>query len=177
MPWRRHIEEPAEPALSRSPEEARARIRAYSARSRLGQWGLIVFLALSMAAFRFGSLFNKLPEDWQAALGSAPPIMLMSIALAVYAFSALLYILARMMEGDRKYRGWSHLGYLGGFYLFFAYADALRDNFWAILVAGLTILGLEHFRLWSHCKEVIRREREILADFDRCSRRLPSDNS
>lgn len=175
MPWKRNIEEPAEPVLSRSPQEAEARIRMYSARSRLGQWGLIAFLILSMAAFRFGPLFNELPENWRATLGPPPPVMLMSIALAVYAFSALLYILARMMEGDLKYRGWSHLGYLGGFYLFFAYADALSDNFWAILVAGLTILGLEYFRLWSHCKDAVRREREILAEFGRNSRRMPSD--
>lgn len=175
MPWKRNPEEQAEPVLSRSPQEAEARIRTYSARARLGQWGLIGFLILSMAAFRFGPLFNDLPDSWRATLGPAPPTMLMSIALAVYAFSALLYILARMMEGDLKYRGWSHLGYLGGFYLFFAYADALQDNFWAILVAGLTILGLECFRLWTHCKEAVRREREILAELGRSSRRLPSD--
>jgi hypothetical protein len=68
-----------------------------------------------MAAFRCSPLFSELPEDWRSALGPAPPVMLMSIALAVYTFSALLYILARMMDGEQKYRGWSHLGYLGGF--------------------------------------------------------------
>lgn len=175
MPWKRHIDKQTAQTISRSPEEAEARIRSYSARSRLGQWGLFAFLILSMAAFRFGSLFSQLPEYLQTILGPAPPVRLMSIALAVYAFSAMIYVLARMMEGDCKYRGWVHLGYLGGFYIFFSYAGSLHENFWAILVAGLTILGLEHFRLWSHCKELIRRERQILAELDRSSRKLPSE--
>jgi len=175
MHWKRHIDEQAEQTLSRSPEEAEARIRSYSARARMGQWGLFAFLVLSMVAFRFGSLFFLLPEDLRTILGPAPPVRLMSIALAVYAFSALIYILARMMGEDRNYHGWAQLFYLAGFYIFFSYANSLHENFWAILVAGLTILGLEHFRLWSQCQEVIRRERQILAKFDRSSRKLPSE--
>jgi len=125
-----------------------------------------------MAAFRFGPLLARLPAGVRDTLGSAPPVQLMNIALAVYAFAALVYILARMMEGDSAYRGWQHFGYLGGFYIFYAYAGALRENFWAILVAGLTIFVLEHFRHWQHCREAIRRERQVLAEFDRRSRNL-----
>lgn len=144
--------------LSRTLDEARVRIKFYSSRARLGQWGLVLFALLSLTAFEFGPLLETLPQRWRAVLGPAPPVRLISIALAVYAFSALIYILARMMEGGLVYRGWSHLGYLGGFYLFYAYAGALQENFWAVLVAGMTILGLEQYRIWSSCHEAIRQE-------------------
>jgi hypothetical protein len=172
MPLNRQPGDEEGPGVSRNPEEARGKIRDYLGRSRRGQWGVFAFLCLSMAAFRFGPLLARLPEDVRGTLGSAPPVQLMNIALAVYAFAALVYILARMMEGDSAYRGWSHLGYLGGFYFFYAYAGALRENFWAILVAGVTIFGLEHFRHWQACREAIRRERQALAEFDRHSRNL-----
>jgi hypothetical protein len=168
----RHKEE--ELPLSRTVEEARARIRCFSARARLGQWGLIIFGLLSIAAFRFGPLLETLPQHWLSVLGPAPPVRLISIALVVYAFAALIYILARMMEGGKRYRGWSHLGYLGGFYLFYAYAGALQENFWAVLAAGLTILGLEQYRLWSHCQEVIRQERQTFG-LDGAGRQKPPD--
>ena len=146
--------------LSRSAEEARERVRHFHSRARQGQVGLALFGAMSLAAYRYGSLLDTLPDSLRAALGAAPPTRLVSIALAVYAFSALIYILARMMEGDLRYRGWSHLGYLGGFYFFFAYCGTLQENFWAILAAGVTILLLEFYRIWSQCQEAIRLEKQ-----------------
>ena len=158
-----------EPPLSRSPREARERIHRYAALARSGLWALVAFVLMSLAALSFGPRLGRLPEGVRSVLGPAPPVRLIGIALAVYAFSALIYILARMMEGGLRYRGWPHLAYLGGFYLFFAYASALEEHFWAILVAGLTILGLEYYRLWSHCQEAIREERRLLARFDAAS--------
>jgi hypothetical protein len=149
-------------ALSRTVEEAQARIRFFSSRARQGQWGLVIFGLLSLTAFYLCPWLDKIQGSVGAILGSAPPVRLVSIALAIYAFSALIYILARMMEGDLRYRGWSHLGYLSGFYFFFAYGGALRENFWAILVAGITILALEHYRLWTRCQEAIRQEKKII---------------
>jgi hypothetical protein len=165
-----------EPASSRNPEEARARIEAHYARARLGQWGLAAFIVLSLAAFQAAPFLDRLPQSWRAALGPAPPTRLISIALAVYTFAALIYILARMMEGGGKYHGWSHLGYLSGFYFFYGYAESLQENFWAVLVAGFTILCLEHYRIWSHCNEAIRLERQTLAGLERRERELPSDS-
>jgi hypothetical protein len=67
-----------------------------------------------------------------------------------------------MMGGDLRYRGWAHLGYLGGFYLFYLYAEALRENFGAIFAAGMTIFALEYFNLWTACQDEIRREEKLL---------------
>jgi hypothetical protein len=150
--------------LSRSVEEAEGRIRYFSARARLGQWGLVIFGFFSLGVFYFSPWLDTMQGELKETLGPAPPVRLVSIALAVYAFSALLYILARMMKGDYRYRGWSHLGYLCGFYFFFAYGGALRENFWAILVAGLTILTLEFYRLWSQCQDAIRQEKQTIGN-------------
>lgn len=149
-------------ALSRTLEEAQARIRYYSARARQGQWGLAIFGLISLTTYSLSPKLDEMQVLLGDTLGAAPPIRLISIALAVYAFSALIYIFARMMEGDLTYRGWPHLGYLSGFYFFFAYGGALRENFWAILVAGLTILSLEFYRLWSRCHEAIRQEKLLI---------------
>ena len=166
MPWIDASTEQAETPPSRSAREARERIRGLESRCRLGLWGLAGFLVLSLAAYAADGWLPPLAPRWRALLGPAPPVRLISIALAVYAFAALLYILARMMEGGTRYRGWSHLGYTAGFYLFFGYAGALEENFWAVFAAGVTIFALEYFRLWSHCAEEVRRQRrdlEVLA--------------
>lgn len=149
-------------ALSRTRGQAKARIQTFTARARQGLWGLAIFGFGSLAVFNYTPALDLIQEPLGSALGQAPPVRLVSIALAVYAFSALIYILARMMEGDLRYRGWSHLGYLGGFYFFFAYGGALAENFWAIFAAGLTILGLEYYRLRSGCQEAIRQEQQLL---------------
>jgi hypothetical protein len=67
-----------------------------------------------------------------------------------------------MNSEDQTYRGWSHLGYLTAFYVFYYFAEELGDNFWAVFAAGLTILGLENYRVWTRCTEALRREREAL---------------
>jgi len=164
MAWLHPTGEPEESSPGRSPENAKLRMREIYARCRLGQWGLIGFLLLSLGAFRSIPWFATMPQDWRDLLGPAPPVRMISIALAIYAFAALIHILARMMEGGLRYRGWSHLGYTLGFYLFYGYAGGLEDNFWAVFVAGLTILSLEYYRLWTHCSEALRDERRLLQE-------------
>jgi hypothetical protein len=48
------------------------------------------------------------------------------------------------------------------FYLFYFYAGQLRENFWIVFIAGLSILGLENYRVWSVCSEAIKKEIELL---------------
>lgn len=175
MPWLHPTVEQQEPLQNRSPEQARQRMRALSARCRLGQWGLFLFLLLSLLAFRAIPWFAAMPPSWRRVLGPPPPVRLISIALAIYAFAALIHILARMMEGGTRYRGWSHVGYTCGFYLFYGYAGGLADNFWAVFVAGLTILGLEYYRLWTHCNEALTRERRMLRESGGCRPGAGSD--
>lgn len=164
MTWfKKNSEQKAEGlALSRTVAQAEARIQTFTTRARQGLWGLALFGCGSLAVFYYTPALDLMQGALGETLGQAPPVRLVSIALAVYAFSALIYILARMMEGDLRYRGWSHLGYLAGFYFFFAYGGALAENFWAIFAAGLTILCLEYYRLWSGCQEAIRQEQQLV---------------
>lgn len=136
------------------------RIRRLNALSRRGIWGLLIFLVISLAAVQEFSFLPALSEDVRQWLGPSPPVGLISAALVVYSFSALLLILSRMWSGSDAYRGWSHLGYLSAFYGFYGFAQALDDNFFAVFVAGLTILGLEYYHIRSYCNEALARERE-----------------
>jgi hypothetical protein len=154
--------------LDRGPlrEEVRREIRRLQQLSNRGLWGLALFILISLGAQRNFDFFPPLSEGARAVLGAAPPVKLISIALVVYSFSALVLILSRMMGGTDSYRGWSHLGYLSGFYLFYFYAEALPDNFWAVFAAGCTILILEYYSIWTYCHEAILTEKELLGKLD-----------
>lgn len=124
---------------------------------------MALFFLISLGAalgFRF---LPPISAETRQFLGISPPPTLISIALIVYAFSALVLTLGRMNTGSVRFRGWSHIGYLSAFYLFYYYAGLLRENFWPVFIAGLTILGLEDYRIWSVCSEAIRKEKKILA--------------
>lgn len=161
-------EQPAASRFDRGPlrKEVRAEIRRLQRLSNRGLWGLALFIFISLGAQRNFDFFPPLSEGARAVLGAAPPVKLISIALVVYSFSGLVLILSRMMGGTETYRGWSHLGYLSGFYLFYFYAEALSDNFWAVFAAGCTILTLEYYSIWNYCNEAIRTEKELLGKLD-----------
>lgn len=150
-----------------SPDERRQgiqdRIRDLKREIRYSKLWMILFFIVSLGAaidFRFSP---PLSEKMRELLGASPPSALISIALIVYAFSALVLIMGRMNTDSLHFRGWSHIGYLSAFYLFYHYTGMLRENFWLVFIAGLTILGLENYRVWSSCSEAIRAEEKILA--------------
>jgi hypothetical protein len=159
--------DPEDSAATRQRREVLENIRRFDALSRRGIWGLALFTFLSFGAVQGLSLLPVLPEKMRQLLGPAPPVHLISIALVVYSFSALILILGRMMSGSGSYRGWPHLGYLSGFYIFYYLAGALHDNFWAVFAAGLTILGLEYYHVRTTCTEAILREKETLDKLER----------
>lgn len=156
-----------EQPLGRTCEESRRRIEELHRLSRRGLWGLLAFFTLTAAIVQASRLWPELPAEVRRTLGASPSENLISIALAVYIFSALILILARMMGGADRYRGWSHLGYLGAFYLFYYYARALDQNFWAVFAGGVTILALEYYGVWTWCNESLRREQENLEQLER----------
>jgi hypothetical protein len=153
-------------------EEAEQKIGRLEARAGRGLWALALFIALSTAAWRGFDLFPSLSGRARAALGAAPSADLISLALVVYSFSAIVLVLGRMAAGARASGGFLHLAYLCGFYLFYHLAGAMKGNFWAVLAAGVTIIGLEGYHLWTHCAEQIRREKEVVAALERRERRL-----
>lgn len=145
----------------------REHIRQLHRLAHRGLWGMAAFLVMSLVAFNHGWLLPPISDGARAVLGKAPPANLISIALVVYSFSALVLILSRMGTGQGKYKGWSHLAYLGAFYVFYHYGSVLDANFWAVFAAGITIMALEHYQMWTFCTEAIRKEEERLAQAER----------
>jgi hypothetical protein len=155
----------------RDPDEQRReslrRIRELQSRSNRGLWHLCLFLAISLGArwdFRF---LPSLPPGIRSILGTPPPSSWISVALVVYSFSAIVLILSRMMGGTGSRGGLDHVGYLTGFYVFYHFSGSLRENFWAVLAAGITILGLAAYAIWTQHSELIQEEMERLARLDK----------
>lgn len=109
-------------------------------------------------------LLPPLPPSIREQLGAAPPVTMISALLLLYAFSATILTLSRMMGGVEKFGGFGHVAFLAGFYGFYHLAGALDGNFWAVFAAGLTIISLDAYHLWNHCMDGIRREKEALAE-------------
>lgn len=125
------------------------------------------FLVVSIAASRGFDLLPDLSAGARQRLGAAPPERMIQLALVIYAFSASVLILSRMAKGDPPAKSFTHVLYLTAFFGFFHYAQVLRENFWAVLVAGGTVLGLAAFQGWNYCSAQIRQEEETLKNLER----------
>ena len=143
---------------STTASEAQERIKALRGRARMGAWGLAAFVIVSVLSIPDSYLLPALSESIRRFLGAAPSSNLISIALIVYAFSALTLILARIATGSGSYKGWSHLFYISAFYIFFGFAGTLRETYWAVFLSGLLIMGLENYLVRTYVSEEIKRE-------------------
>ena len=142
--------------------EVQERIRDLRARARMGGWGLAAFVVVSFLSIPDSYLLPALSESVRRFLGAAPPSNLISIALVIYAFSALTLILARIAQGSGAYKGWSHLLYIASFYIFFGFAGTLREIYWAVFVSGLLIMGLENYLVRTYVSEEVKKEERKL---------------
>ena len=149
----------------------RKNISRLERRASQGLYVLAIFIALSIVAMQNFSLFPSFPPAIIKALGKAPSAQMISTALLIYLFSAIILILARMMEGTGKTGGIAHLGYLAAFYFFYHFSGDMEVHFWAVFAAGVTILSLESYHLWQYCREEIQKERSLLAELDRLDRK------
>jgi hypothetical protein len=143
------------------------KIRRLRARSNRTLYVMALFIALSIGAIRDFDFLPSFPPRIHAFLGESPSAGMISAALLIYSFSATILILSRMMSGSGSSGGFIQLGYLAGFYLFYHFSGAMQENFWAVFAAGMTILGLESYQLWTWCREEIRIQEEILAELER----------
>jgi hypothetical protein len=148
--------------LDRRRREIEKRISKLRKLARQGGWGLTVFVVISVLAIPNFNAVPPLPEKIRLMLGEAPRADFIGIALVVYVFSALTLTLARITKGAGTYRGWSHLFYITAFYIFYAFAGAMEDTFWAVFTSGLIILGLENYAIRTYCSETIQDEMELL---------------
>jgi len=154
----------ADPAELR--KQSLRNIRRMQALGNRGLWVIATFLALAILAYRGFDLVPSFSPEIRGALGVAPPVRLIQVALVVYGFSAAVLILARMARDTVPGNSWLQLGYLAVFFVFFNFAEAIDENFWAVLTAGGMILGLEAFHGWSYWMAKIRHEQERLSRFN-----------
>ena len=157
--------------LRRGLLEEMHRLRRFSNR---GLWALSLFILLSTLAWRN---FPFLPpaERIVASLGPPPSAQVISLVLILYTFSAIVLSLCRLMSGIRHRSSFCHVGYLVVFYLFYYLAQGLADNYWAVFVAGFTILCMESYRIWTFCHEQLLKKGEQLVFLERTGRLPPED--
>src|SRR5512133_469964 len=167
-----------QPALASLPECSRVEslratlesdIKRLKQFSNRGLWALSLFLVVCMLAWQDFTML-PLPDTVVASLGPPPPPHMISLLLIIYAFSAIILSLSRMMGGIEHKSSFCHVGYLTGFFLFYHFAKVLNDNYWAVLGAGITILGVESYRIWTFCAESITKKNEQLAYIIRTGR-------
>ncbi|TLM63712.1 MAG: menaquinol oxidoreductase [Deltaproteobacteria bacterium] len=155
-----------DPPAGRSELQAsiEARIRRLELTAGNGLWGMVLFLLVSFAAFDGFALLPDLPAPIREQLGTPPPVDLISLALVVYAFSGIVLTLARMTSDTGSYRGFMHAAFFAGFYSFYHLSGGLPDNFWAVFLAGTSVMGLESYHLWTRHGAAIRKQQALLAD-------------
>ncbi len=142
--------------------------------SNRGLWALALFLLISLLAWHVLP-FLVIPEKLAPYFGKPPSVQVVSIALLVYTFSAIILSLARMSANQEHRSSFCHVGYMTVFFLFYHFAGGLDDNYWAVIGAGVTILGVESYRIWAYCNEAIRRKQEDL-EFIRRTGRMPIED-
>jgi hypothetical protein len=138
-------------------------IRRLKTRPSHSLYAMAFFIALSIGAMRDFDFIPSFPPAFRELLGQPPSADMVSAALLIYSFSAIIKVLARMMSGDGKFSGFAHVAFLAGFYFFYHFSGAMEENFWAVFAAGMTILALGSYHIWTWCAEEIRKEEEILA--------------
>lgn len=143
-------------------EQCRERIAGLQARSRQGLWGLTLFALLSAGIYAAPVSTALISPKMFDLLGPSPPVSLISLALVIYCFSALVLAMPRIVDGGERYRGWSMLGYVSCFYGFYFYAGALEVNFWAVFAVGALLLSLEYVGVLIHCRAAVREEKAAI---------------
>lgn len=152
-------------------------VREINRLSRLSSRGIMalsLFLIVSIMAWWNFPLLPA-PDAVIAVLGKPPTARMVSIALLLYTFSATILSLTRMIAGIEHRSSFVHVGFLTGFFLFYYFGKTLEDNYWAVLGAGITILGVESYRIWSFCSEGIAKNREDMEYVNRTGRRPPQE--
>ena len=145
--------------------------------NRFSHRGLVafsLFLAISLLAW-WGFPVFPAPDTVIAVLGKPPSARIIGSVLLLYTFSAIILSLSRMTTGIEHRSSFCHVGYLGAFFIFYYFGKSLEDNYWAVFGAGITILGVESYRIRTFCAEGIAKLREDLAYVTRTGRPPPQE--
>ncbi len=150
-------------------ERIQETITTHDALSRRGLWGMLAFIVISGLALQFRAidLFAGLPDNVRCIIGAPPPPALIHVVLAVSTLSSIIITIGRMAGEENPAGSWtrlcSSLAFRSVFYLFYATANALEENFLLVFVAGMIVLVLEHFATWLYATRTIEREKAHLA--------------
>jgi hypothetical protein len=147
------------------------RLNRFSTRGILA---LSLFLVVSVLAW-WGFSFLPAPDSVTTFLGKPPSARIISIVLLLYTFSALILSLSRMTAGIEHRSSFSQVGFLTAFYLFYYFGKSLDESYWAVFGSGITILGVESYRIWTYCTEGISKKREDLEYVIRTGRPPPQE--
>lgn len=154
-------------------QQLKADVKRLTRFSNRGLWAFSLFILVSLTAWQDFPIL-PLPDTVVAALGAPPPAHIISMVLLFYTFSAIILSLSRMTAGIEHKSSFCHVGYLTGFFLFYHFAKALDDNFWAVFGSGVTILAVESYRIWSFSRDALSRKAEQL-DFIHRTGRVPPE--
>ena len=152
--------------LLRNTRNEISRLRRLSTR---GLRALSLFLLISILSWLNFPLLPS-PETFIAHLGQPPSPSIISAVLLIYIFFAIILSLGRMMTAIENRSSFCHVGYLTVFFFFYHVTKTLNDNYWAVFCSGITILGVESYRIWTYCQEAIAREMEHLAYIEKTGR-------
>jgi hypothetical protein len=147
------------------------RLNRFSTR---GIMALSLFLVVSVLAW-WGFSFLPAPDTVTAFLGKPPSARIISIVLLLYTFSAIILSLSRMTSGIEHRSSYSHVGFLTAFFLFYYFGKSLEENYWAVFGSGITILGVESYRIWTFCAEGISKKKEDIEYVTRTGRPPPQE--
>lgn len=142
--------------------------------SSRGLQAAALFLAVTLLA-RGGFSFLPGADPVRALLGAPPSARVIGTALLLYTFFAVVLSLCRMAAGIGPQNCFGHVGYLTGFYLFYYFGKSLDENFWAVFAAGVTVLGVESYRIWTFAAENIAKKQEQLSYAVRTGRTPPEE--
>lgn len=125
--------------------------------SRHNLWELALFLLVSICAYNIRdiNLFAVASEPLRQVLGYPPPAYLVSIALAVYFFSAFVLGLTAIINRASPPQTWNHLGYRSIYYFFYSFTGSIGEYFLPVLITGLILYGLDQCQLRLYTKQVI----------------------
>lgn len=139
--------------------------RRYSM-TRHNLWEMILFVVVSIYAYAIGdlNLFELASEPLRQILGYPPPAYLVSVALAIYCFSAVSLTLTAMVKGAQPEQKWNQIGYRSAFYFFYAFSGSISANFLAVLLVGLILYGLDQCHIWIYNNRVIDHEKNSWAN-------------
>ena len=149
-------------------QQIKERIRLCEQRSNYGLWALALFVAISIAANC--PISHSCGTGTGVARASRPPPthrldQRCPLRLQLFCGDPDLHP-DDAGDGTERDRCIPVI-YLVLFYLFYGASGALIEHFWAVLAAGITILGLESYSCWNYYQTELRDAREELDRLDR----------